>query len=210
MQFTQITTPSPIEQTRMNQCHMLPRCFVAASSFMKKDNNEDINMQPLQRIRYKNDKDELNRILQKKNRAEVRKSFLLFVKILFKYIGDDELLREQCKLIVLRCRLEQSDLQQSVLKQLKEVVGQNIWNQAMIYYAYYRLKCLRQGIQSKIEQGAVLFPADMSEFLPDHDLKGRHMAFTHQPQAAHALNLSDSSNRPSNNSNDEDIAIVAI
>lgn len=37
--------------------------------------------------------------------AVIRKSFLLFVKILFKCIGDDLLLREHCKLAVYECRL---------------------------------------------------------------------------------------------------------
>ena len=91
--------------------------------------------------------------------AACRKSFLLFVRILFRSIRRDELLLEQCKLVVLRCKVMDStksnDLVLSCQVALKKKVGENIWNQAMIYYASCRIRLLQS---KKLSAGETAFP----------------------------------------------------
>jgi hypothetical protein len=89
-----------------------------------------------------------------------RTSFLLFVKILLHLISkEDELLHEQCKLVILTSRQRQlqqqtlakrnvngdtktdttavMDLQRLVQTNLRRIVGPTYWNRTKDYYGYY-------------------------------------------------------------------------
>jgi hypothetical protein len=72
---------------------------------------------------------------------EIRVQFLLFVKIIFRCLdkSGDELLREQAKLVVLNCgeRGTTLSMRESIEVQLKDVVGDSIWDQAKDYTAFY-------------------------------------------------------------------------
>ncbi|KAG7348977.1 hypothetical protein IV203_011574 [Nitzschia inconspicua] len=93
----------------------------------------------------------------------IRQSFLLFIKILFHYLRNDELLLEQCKLIVYQCRQNNShgNLMISSQIQLKQTVGENIWDRAIFYYYQY---CNRK-LQTAPNRNKGEFPTDLSDFL---------------------------------------------
>jgi hypothetical protein len=110
----------------------------------------------------------------------VRKSFLLFIKIFFKYIANDELMLEQCKLIVYKCRLHWRSTQRinlhnnfmvSLQVELKRMVGDSIWNRTMIYYTHYRSRRILhqrdnlKGESTTPKEIEIAFPTEMSEFL---------------------------------------------
>lgn len=129
--------------------------------------------------------------------AELRKSFLLFVKILVKVVGDDELVREQCKLAILKSRLERganwrqvdggdvsisnhpSSILQSIERELKQVVGENHWRQAKIFYGHYRLKQLQQ----KPRMGPQCFPTSLFHLLQE-ETPPPNVSMTTVPTAA--------------------------
>jgi hypothetical protein len=107
----------------------------------------------------------------------VRKSFLLFIKILFKYIADDELMLEQCKLIVYKCRLEgrrtqcsylHVNLMDSLQVELKQMVGESIWERTMMYYTHYRSRRILHQWGTLMEESLpteIFIPTELSDFL---------------------------------------------
>jgi hypothetical protein len=105
-----------------------------------------------------------------------RKSFLLFIKILFKLIGRDELMLEECKLMIYGCRLKNAsslptdlrgNLLISVQTKLKKTVGESLWAQTMSYYTHYRNQKMRVRKLMASPIHGIFFPAEMSEFLID-------------------------------------------
>jgi hypothetical protein len=68
----------------------------------------------------------------------LRVHFLLFVKVLFRILqkSEDELLREQAKLVIL-CRQSSQELRQTMATDLKLLVGESIWDQAEEYTLFY-------------------------------------------------------------------------
>jgi hypothetical protein len=71
----------------------------------------------------------------------LRVHFLLFVKVLFRILqkSEDELLREQAKLLIL-CRQSSQELRQTMATELKLLVGESIWDQAEKYTLFYLKK----------------------------------------------------------------------
>jgi hypothetical protein len=66
-----------------------------------------------------------------------------------------------------------TNLRWAVQTALREAVGDNIWNQAMIYYTYHRVQRIKQGklvLRGKTGTvGTIAFPVEVSEFLFNHD-----------------------------------------
>ena len=102
--------------------------------------------------------------------VHVRRNFLLFVKILFRLLEktEDELLVEQARLIVFKCRMVYNNypdhIRQIVHQELRELVGESIWNQTTKLTGYYL--CKRESSISN-QARAVGPPQSASSSLPE-------------------------------------------
>jgi hypothetical protein len=83
-----------------------------------------------------------------------REQFLIFVKILFKFLDADQNLRQRAKAIVSECtrrnRLgdtEFSPLQEAVERRLRLIVGDIYWTRAILYMDHY---CRQRGLETAV------------------------------------------------------------
>jgi hypothetical protein len=182
--FNQVPTMSQQQQQQQQQQH--PFFFRKQLDFIS---NSSTN-HPWQKQQQQQ---QPSMLCYSKDETEIRKSFLLFIKILFKYISNDELLSEQCKLLIYKCRLDQqqstsSSLQHTVSAELKKAVGNSIWNQATVYYTYHRVQRIEQG---KLQQQQRLkFPIDVSElFLLSNNNDARNHGSTMRTTATTSMEM---------------------